>query len=106
MRHSRIRVGHRGARTARRCSDRHCRSRHRPCTFQRLESQASRRTARLRDAAPQQSPRSTAARRYRHPLVGELELVYETLRLPGHPDLASSSTPQSGASPPSKPSAA
>jgi transcriptional regulator with XRE-family HTH domain len=26
--------------------------------------------------------------RYRHPLVGELELAYETLRLPGHPDLA------------------
>lgn len=26
--------------------------------------------------------------RYRHPLVGELELTYETLRLPGHPDLA------------------
>ncbi|MET7465059.1 transcriptional regulator [Nonomuraea sp. NPDC005501] len=25
---------------------------------------------------------------YRHPLVGELELTYETLRLPGHPDLA------------------
>ncbi|MCK7621789.1 helix-turn-helix transcriptional regulator [Streptomyces sp. RS10V-4] len=26
--------------------------------------------------------------RYRHPLVGALELSYETLRLPGHPDLA------------------
>ncbi|MFD1933449.1 hypothetical protein ACFSKW_18490 [Nonomuraea mangrovi] len=25
---------------------------------------------------------------YRHPLVGELQLTYETLRLPGHPDLA------------------
>ncbi|MBO2454424.1 helix-turn-helix domain-containing protein [Actinomadura barringtoniae] len=25
---------------------------------------------------------------YRHPLVGELELSYETLQLPGHPDLA------------------
>lgn len=26
--------------------------------------------------------------RYRHPVVGELELTYETLLLPGHPDLA------------------
>ncbi|MEU4828224.1 helix-turn-helix transcriptional regulator [Actinomadura sp. NPDC023710] len=26
--------------------------------------------------------------RYRHPLAGEFELAYETLRLPGHPDLA------------------
>ncbi len=26
--------------------------------------------------------------RYRHPLIGELELIYETLQLPGHPDLA------------------